>query len=229
MKPDFQSQRYEKNGLDMSKESITVMLVDDHPVVRSGCCKLLDSQPDITVVAELDDGETACTQYAEVNPNVVVLDLNMPGIGGLETIRRLRAKDPKAKILVFTMHGSKIMVTRALEAGVAGYLMKSSAAGEMVEAVRQVSAGNTYLNHDLPADTKQAALTNEDPLEALTKREFQVFSALAEGLSVSDIAQLISISPKTAGVHQTNLMKKLNLKNIAELTRLAIRCGIVEV
>lgn len=212
----------------MSKDSITVMLVDDHPVVRDGYRKLLENQPDITVVAEIDDGDSACTQYAAVNPNVVVLDLNMPGIGGLETIRRLRAKDSKAIILVFTMHDSKVMVTRALEAGAAGYLTKSSASGEMVEAVRQVSSGKVYLNHDLPTETKQATLVNSDPLMALTKREFQVFRAVAEGLSISEIAQLISISPKTAGVHQTNLMKKLNLKNAAELTRLAIRCGVIE-
>lgn len=205
------------------------MIVDDHPVVRGGYHKLLENQPDITVVAEVGDGESACEQYAAINPNVVVLDLNMPGIGGLETIRRLRAKDSKAKILVFTMHESKIMVSRALEAGAAGYLMKSSPAGEMVEAVRQVSAGKTFLNHDSPAETKQAVPSNKDPLEALTKREFQLFSALAEGQSVSDIAQLLSISPKTAGVHQTNIMNKLNLKNAAELTRLAIRCGIIEV
>ena len=211
----------------MNNDSITVMLVDDHPVVRDGYSKLLANQPDITVVAELDDGESACAQYPEVNPNVVVLDLNMPGIGGLETIRRLMAKHSKVKILVFTMHDSKIMVTRALEAGAVGYLIKSSPAEEMVKAVRQVSSGKVYLDHDLPTDIKQATLADNNPVELLTKREFQVFCALAEGRSVSEIAQTISISPKTVGVHQTNLMKKLNLNNSAELTHLAIQSGIV--
>ncbi len=211
----------------MPKDSTTVMLVDDHPIVRDGYRKLLESQPDITVVAALDNGESACTQYATVNPDVVVLDLNMPGIGGLETIRRIRAKDAMAKILVFTMHDSKIMVSRALEAGAAGYLIKSSAAGEMIEAVRQVSSGNIYLDHHLPTDTKQATKAYNDPVEVLTKREFQIFCALAEGQSVNEIAGAISISPKTVGVHQTNLMKKLNLKNSAELAHLAIQSGIV--
>ena len=211
----------------MNNDSITVMLVDDHPVVRDGYSKLLANQPDITVVAELIDGESACAQYPEVNPNVVVLDLNMPGIGGLETIRRLMAKHSKVKILVFTMHDSKIMVTRALEAGAVGYLIKSSPAEEMVKAVRQVSSGKVYLDHDLPTDIKQATLADNNPVELLTKREFQVFCALAEGRSVSEIAQTISISPKTVGVHQTNIMKKLNLKNSAELTHLAIQSGIV--
>ncbi len=212
----------------MDNDAITVMLVDDHPVVRDGYRRLLESYPGITVVAEADDGETACTQYAKVHPDIVVLDLNMPGIGGLETIRRLRAKDSKAKILMFTMHESKVMVNRALEAGAAGYLMKSSPAGEMVEAIRQVFAGKTFLDHDLPADIQQAPLSDNDPLNILTKREYQVFCILAEGRSVSEIAQLISISPKTVGVHQTNLMNKLKLKNAAELTRLAIRCGSIE-
>lgn len=212
----------------MDNDAITVMLVDDHPVVRDGYRRLLESYPGITVVAEADDGETACTQYAEVHPDIVVLDLNMPGIGGLETIRRLRAKDSKAKILMFTMHESKVMVSRALEAGAAGYLMKSSPAEEMVEAVRQVFVGKTFLDHDLPADIQRAPLSDNDPLNILTKREYQIFCVLAEGRSVSEIAQLISISPKTVGVHQTNLMNKLKLKNAAELTRLAIRCGSIE-
>ena len=212
----------------MDNDAITVMLVDDHPVVRDGYRRLLESYPGITVVAEADDGETACTQYAEVHPDIVVLDLNMPGIGGLETIRRLRAKDSKAKILMFTMHESKVMVNRALEAGAAGYLIKSSPAEEMVEAVRQVFVGKTFLDHDLPADIQRAPLSDNDPLNILTKREYQIFCVLAEGRSVSEIAQLISISPKTVGVHQTNLMNKLKLKNAAELTRLAIRCGSIE-
>ena len=212
----------------MDNDAITVMLVDDHPVVRDGYRRLLESYPGITVVAEADDGETACTQYAKVHPDIVVLDLNMPGIGGLETIRRLRAKDSKAKILMFTMHESKVMVNRALEAGAAGYLMKSSPAGEMVEAVRRVYDGKTFLDHHLPADIQRAPLSDNDPLNILTKREYQVFCILAEGRSVSEIAQLISISPKTVGVHQTNLMNKLKLKNAAELTRLAIRCGSIE-
>jgi len=212
----------------MITDAIKVMLVDDHPVVRNGYSKLLDNQPDINVVAEYDNGEMACANYHDINPDVVILDLNMPGIGGLETIRRLIAKDSKAKILVFTMHDSKIMVTRTLEAGAIGYLMKSSSAEEMIETVRQVSSGNNYLDHNFPSDFKKFTSTGGNPVKLLTKREFQIFCALAQGQSVSEIAKKISISPKTVGVHQTNLMKKLNLKNSAELAHLAIQSGIVE-
>jgi two-component system, NarL family, invasion response regulator UvrY len=211
----------------MANEPITVMLVDDHPVVRDGYRKLLDSQPDITVVAELDDGESAYLQYPNVKPDVVVLDLNMPGKGGLETIHRILAKDSKAKILVFSMHDSKFMISRALEAGARGYLIKSSSAEEMVNAVRDIFSGKIYLDQEISADFKKTALSDNDLVGQLTKREFQVFCALAEGKSVSEIARIISISPKTVGVHQTNLMKKLHLKNISELTHLAIRSGVV--
>ncbi|MFT4606587.1 MAG: two-component system invasion response regulator UvrY [Chitinophagales bacterium] len=138
----------------MSQEDlITVMLVDDHDLVRVGYRMLLESYPRMTVVAEADDGESACFQYGNVNPDVVVLDLSMPGIGGMETIRRLRAIDSATKILVFSMHDSKLIVGRAIDAGASGYLVKGSTAEKMVDAIRQVSAGNTYLNRDLPSDT----------------------------------------------------------------------------
>lgn len=207
---------------------IRVFLVDDHPVVRDGYRRLLENNPDIKVVAEAGSGEEACAEYSEVNPDVVVLDLNMPGIGGMETMRRLFAKDPSARILVFSMHDSETMVTRALEGGAAGYLSKSSVAAQMVDAVRDVSQGKTFLNHNLAPKVLESHLRGSDPLEVLTEREFQVFRQLAEGLSVQEIAEMLSISPKTAGVHQTHIMKKLKLRNAAELTRLAIRSGVIQ-
>jgi two-component system invasion response regulator UvrY len=207
---------------------IRVYLVDDHPVVRDGYRRLLESNPDIKVVAEASSGEEICTKYSEVNPDVVVLDLNMPGIGGMETMRRLFVKDPSARILVFSMHDSETMVARALEAGAAGYLSKSSVAAQMVDAVRDVSQGKKFLNHNLAPKVLETHLRGSDPLQALTDREFQVFRQLAEGSSIQEIAEILSISPKTAGVHQTHIMKKLELRNAAELTRLAIRCGVIQ-
>ena len=207
---------------------IRVFLVDDHPVVRDGYRRLLENNPDIIVVAEACNGEEACARYSEVNPDVIVLDLNMPGIGGMETIRRLFAKDPGVRILVFSMHDSETMVTRALEAGAAGYLSKSSAAAQMVDGVRAVSQGKKFLNHSLAPKILETHLRGSDPLQVLTEREFQVFRQLAEGFSVQEIAKILSISPKTAGVHQTHIMKKLELRNAAELTRMAIRCGVIQ-
>lgn len=207
---------------------IRVFLVDDHPVVRDGYRRLLDNNEDIEVVAEADSGEQACEQYARVKPDVVVMDLNMPGIGGIETISRLRARDPEAQILVFSMHDSPIMVARALEAGASGYLTKRSAAAQMIDAVQKVAAGKPFFNHHIMPAMMATQQEVADPLKILSKREFQVFCRLAEGRSVADIAQELSISPKTVGVHQTNIMHKLELRNTAELTRLAYQAGIIK-
>jgi two-component system invasion response regulator UvrY len=152
----------------------------------------------------------------------------MPGIGGMETITRLRARHPDVTILVFSMHDNKTMVSRAIEAGAKGFLNKSSASTQMIDAVRSVFSGKLYLESEIMQEMfekLQSHVTN--PLDDLTRREFEVFRRLAEGDSVTDIAMQLSISPKTAGVHQTNIMKKLKLRNASELTRLAIRCGII--
>lgn len=209
-------------------ETIQVLLVDDHPVVRDGYRRLLENTPDISVIAEADSGEDACRLYEQYHPNVVVMDLNMPGIGGLEAISRIRAKDSKAVILVFSMHDSNTMVMRVLEAGAAGYISKSSAASQMVEAVTQVANGNSFIDQAMIMDVVQTEVDGFDPLKKLTQREYQIFINLAEGKPVAEIAEELSISPKTAGVHYTNIMKKLELRNAAELTRLAIRCSVVE-
>lgn len=215
----------------ISVQQINVLLVDDHPVVRNGFRRLLESTTDIRVMAEADDGEACCTLYRKLQPDVVVLDLNMPGIGGLETIRRIKAEDPGAHILVFSMHGNQTMVQRALEMGATGYLTKQGGLGQMVQAVRQVRQGRLYLDPEhvagMAAD-KQSANAVVDPLAVLSKREFQIFKLLAEGNSISHIAQTISISPKTVGVHHTNIMKKLKLDNTSQLVRLAILSNIIQ-
>lgn len=212
----------------VQNRQISVLLVDDHPVVRDGYRRLLENTSDIRVVAEADDGEEAIAHYAAHNPDVVVLDMSMPGIGGLETIRRIKKLDPKARVLVFSMHDSKVMVTRSIETGAAGYLTKQSGAGQMVEAIKQVATGKPYLDQAVVPDMVQAQFSGNDPLAKLSKREFQVFRNLAEGKPVVEIAELLTISPKTVGVHQTHIMKKLDLRNGAELTRLAIRSGVIQ-
>ena len=210
---------------------ISVLLADDHPVVRDGYRRLLESTADIRVVAEADDGEVCCALYRKLRPDVVVLDLNMPGIGGLETLRRIRAEDPRAHVLVFSMYDNQTMVHRALEFGATGYLTKQGGPGQMVEAVRRVRTGKLYLDPEHvsgPTNGKQPLNAQADPLTILSRREFQIFKLLAEGNSVAQIARKISISPKTVGVHHTNIMHKLNLANAAQLVRLAILCDVVQ-
>jgi len=206
------------------------MLVDDHPVVRDGYRRLLQTTADIRVTAEADNGETARALYGQYQPDVVVLDLSMPGIGGLETIRRIKALDAKARILVFTMHDSETLILRSLEAGATGYLTKQSGVGQMVEAVRQVAQGKPFIGseHVSKMINQHIFGSVEDPLLALSRREFQIFQLLAEGNSVNDVAAMLFISHKTVGVHHANIMKKLELDNPTQLVRLALRCNVIQ-
>lgn len=212
-----------------TKEIITVMLIDDHPVVLDGYCRLLDRTPGIKVVAKAGDGETACDIYQKHLPDVTILDLNMPGIGGLETLRRIRAKNPDARILVFTMHDNATLIMRVMEAGASGYISKQSGVEQMVDAVRQVANGTPFVDSKhISSLMRWRTNPPDDPIRSLSVREFQLFQLLAEGHSVIEIAEILSISPKTAGVHHTNIMKKLGVKNTVQLVRLAIQQGIIQ-
>lgn len=210
--------------------TISVVLVDDHPVVRDGYRRLLEQVPNIKVVAEADNGEAGYDYFRKLTPDVLVLDINMPGIGGLETIRRIKAFDEKARILVFSMHSNEIMIQRALEAGAMGYLTKQGGMGQMVQAVQQVAKGRMFIDADHVTSLAQHKLSDNtaDPIRVLSAREFQLFKLLAEGHSVADIANMLSISAKTVGVHHTNIMKKLDLHNASQLVRLAILCNVIE-
>lgn len=207
-----------------------ILLVDDHAVVRAGFKTLLENQADLRVVAEADSGETAGRQYAEHAPDVVIMDLSLPGIGGLEAIRRIVARDRSARVLVFSMHEDTVFVEQALQAGARGYLAKSSAPAVLVEAVRQVAGGSIYLDADIAQRLAfQKTRGGDSPFEALSTREFEVFCLLAEGSSVNEISTRLSLSPKTVANYATQIKSKLEVGTPAELARLAIRHGIVTV
>lgn len=209
--------------------SISVLLADDHPVVRDGYRCLLEGTDDITVIAEAMDGETTLSLYSERRPDVVVLDLNMPGIGGLATIERLLRKDNNARILVFSTHDSQEIIQRTIQAGAKGFLIKSSDVNQLVEAIRQVARGRTYIDPTCVMDLAANQIRkSNDPLSMLTPREFEIFRLLADGMTTGQIAVTISISSKTVGVHHANIMRKLNLENGAQLVRLAIRSRIID-
>ena len=208
--------------------SIKVLLTDDHEVVRAGYARLLESTPDIDVIAEASSGEEACTGYFECRPDVLIMDLNMPGMGGLEACRRIMARDPKANILVFSVHENEIMLERALDVGVKGYISKRSASQVMIQAVRQVAAGDVYVGEEMMSHLiGQRKSVDSRQLKDLTPREFEVFRLLADSKSVNDIAVLLNLSPKTVGHHMTHIKTKLGIANIAGLTRLAMRLGII--
>ncbi len=215
------------------KKQISILLIDDHPVVRTGYRRLLESTPGMCVVAEADSGEKGYQLFVEHQPDVTILDLNMPGIGGLETIRRIKAYDPAAGILVFSMLNNIMMAQRSFEAGARGFISKQSGIGEMIHAVQQVNSGKKYIELEL-ATAQVMNVLNEVPKDAsksaidrLTKREFQIFKLIAEGNSNAQIAKKLTISHKTVGVHHANLMRKLQLQNSAQLVRAALDYEVI--
>jgi two-component system invasion response regulator UvrY len=213
----------------MTASPLKVMLVDDHAVVRMGFRLLLESTPDIRVVAEADTGEQALKRYPEARPDAVVMDLSMPGMGGMEALKRLLAKDEDARILVLSAHDDTLHPKRVLEAGALGYLSKRSAPEELIQAVRQVAAGKVYLE---PALAQQLAIQQvtgtRNPVEVLSPREFELFLLLAQGKTVAEIAEMLYLSPRTVGTHLYNIKQKLNASNAAELTLIALRAGLLE-
>lgn len=209
-------------------ERIGLLLVDDHAVVRAGYRLLLQNTPDIEIVAEADTGERAYRMYCEHEPDVVVMDLSLPGIGGLEAIRRIMSRDRAARILVFSMHENTMFVEQALAAGARGYITKSSAPNVLIDAVRQVAAGRSHLDADLAQQLVfQKVRERDSALMGLSTREFEIFCLLAEGLSASEIGTRLSLSHKTIANYTTQVKNKLGCNSMADLVRMAIRHGIV--
>jgi len=208
---------------------INVMLVDDHAVVRMGFKMLLESDADIKVVAEAESGEQAIQRYVEHKPDVVVMDITMPGIGGLEAIERILAKDSAAKILVLSAHEDSVHPKRVLNAGAMGYLTKRSAAEELIKAIRTVAGGKKYLEASVAQQMAIQQLSgDQNPVDVLSPREFEVFMALAKGKTTNEIAETLFLSPRTVGTHLYNIKQKLNANNSAEIALIAMRSGLLD-
>lgn len=207
---------------------IRILLVDDHPIVRIGYRRLLEQAGDITVAAEAKRADEAYTAFITQAPDITVTDLSMPGIGGVELIRRIIARDSAARVLVFSMHDGPQLVRRALEAGARGFLSKSSAPENLIEAVRTVHLGGHYLSEDLsPELIKRDARYEATQLESLAPREFEIFRLLAQGRSLAECARTLNLSPKTVSNYQTAIKEKLGVSTLAALVHLAIRNGII--
>ena len=209
---------------------IRVLLVDDHAVVRTGFRLLLQAHPDITVAGEADSGESACQRYLELNPDVVVMDLGMPGMGGLEALRRIRAHHAQARVLALSAYDDPLHARRALREGARGFLSKRSAPEALLEAISAVAAGQRYLDPNLAQklalDEVEGA--GKSAVERLSEREFEVFVRLAGGASVQRIADDLKLSGSTVGTHLYNIKQKLGASNQAELTLIAIRHGLIQ-
>ena len=208
---------------------INVLLVDDHAVVRMGFKMLLESDADIKVIAEADSGENAVKMYMEHKPDVVVMGITMPGIGGLEATDRIMAKDSSARILVLSAHEDSVHPKRVLNAGAMGYLTKRSAAEELIKAIRTVAGRKMYLEASIAQQMAIQQLNGEkNPVDVLSDREFEVFMALAKGETTNQIAETLSLSPRTVGTHLYNIKQKLNAGNSAEIALIAMRSGLID-
>lgn len=203
-----------------------ILLVDDHAVVRAGFRYLLESRSDCRV-SEASSSEEAYQAYGEIEPDIVVLDVSMPGMGGIEGLRRLRSRYPDARVLLLSMYDDPAFVARAVKMGAMGYISKNSAADSLVAAISAVLAGKQYFSDDIAGQMGSENRDYDSDTLALSTREFEIFRLLAEGRSVSAIAEDLNLSPKTVSNHRSRLMEKLNLKTTAELVHFAIRQGIV--
>lgn len=208
---------------------IRVMLVDDHAVVRAGVRRLLEQDERFTVIAEAETGERAYQIFGEYLPDITVLDLSMPGIGGMETIKRMIARYPTAKILVLSMHENAAFASQALKAGAKGYLAKSGLAEELSNAIQWVMTGQTYLGTEISHKIAlQMHESQGDPMQVLSAREFEIFRMLVDGVELSKVATTLNISLKTVANYQTVIKQKLGVNSPVEMVRMAIRCGLIE-
>lgn len=208
---------------------IGVLLVDDHPVVRQGYRGLLEGSGRIAVLGEAATAAEAFRLYCSIEPDVTVMDISLPGLSGIEGMRRILAHAPSARVLAFSMHEDAIFVRRAIEARAAGYVTKASAPHVLVEAVETVAAGKPYLSHDV-AQTLALASPESDsaaPGSSLSPREFEVLELLLQGCTLDDIARKLYINQKTVANHQSTIKQKLGASTSAQLVRTAMRLGLV--
>jgi DNA-binding NarL/FixJ family response regulator len=216
----------------MSK--IRVLIADDHALVREGISALLRFFDDIEVIGEASDGIEAIERARELKPDIILMDIGMPRLGGLEATIELRKTDPDIKIIILTQYEDREYISRFLKAGVSGYLLKKAVGSELVSALRTVHKGEFYLFSSLAADVvagylgKNRGGAEEDPYEKLTDREKQVLKLIAEGHSHKEIAGCLNISVKTVIAHQTNISEKLNIHNRMGLAKFAILKGIIK-
>ncbi|PKO86515.1 MAG: DNA-binding response regulator [Betaproteobacteria bacterium HGW-Betaproteobacteria-12] len=214
--------------MNQTLHGVRVLLADDHAIVRLGFRLLLEGAGAV-VVGEADSGENAIRLYAETQPDLLVMDVSMPGSGGLAALERLLAWETKARVLMLSAHHDDIVPVRSLRLGAAGYLCKRADPAEFLRAVGQIAAGRRYLDPELAQTVALAQLSGSaNPVETLTEKELAVFLKLAGGRSVNDVAADFCLSPSTVGTHLYHIKQKLNVQNAAELTLVAVRNGLIE-
>lgn len=209
---------------------IRVLLADDHAIVRNGLKEILESTGDIVVAAEATNGHEALARVREIEVDVAVVDLSMPGRSGVELIKLIKAERPKLRLLVLSMHSEEQYAVRAVRAGAAGYLTKESAADELVAAIRRIAGGGAYISPETAERLVLASNTGSEgpPHTQLSNREYEVFRALVDGKSVTDIAGSLNLSVKTISTHKSRILEKMGLSNQADLVRYALRHNLTD-
>ena len=209
---------------------IRIVIADDHTIVREGLKQLLGAESDLDVVAEARDGHEALERLRALECDVLLLDMSMPGRSGIELIKQAHAERPRVRILVLSMHEEHQYAVRAIRAGASGYLTKESASAQLVAAIRKVAGGGAFISAEVAQQLALGAMPNAtaQPHETLSDREFQVFRMIAEGRSVSDIAERLNLSVKTVSTHKSNILQKMNMSTPAELVRYAITHRLLE-
>lgn len=209
---------------------IRIVVADDHTIVREGLKQLLRGADGLEIAGEAQDGHQVMKAVRELDFDVLLLDMSMPGKSGIELIKQVHAEKPKVRIMVLSMHEERQYAIRAIRAGAAGYLTKESAMALLVEAIRKVAAGGAFISAEVAEQLALGAMPNAEglPHEALSDREFQIFRLIAEGKSVSDIADRLNLSVKTVSTHKSNILHKMHLNTTAELIRYAMTHRLVE-
>lgn len=214
------------------KMTIRVLLADDHEIFRDGLRTLIEKEAGMEVVAEAENGRKTIKLAEKLTPDVIIMDITMPDLNGIEATRRIITEKPNVKVIALSMHSDRRFVLGMLEAGATGYLLKDCAFGELASAIRQVTAGNSYLSPKI-ADVVVKEYLNKSSQSTtgggakLTSREREILQLLAEGLATREIAAHINLSIKTIETHRRNIMEKLNMRSVAELTKYAVREGLV--
>jgi DNA-binding NarL/FixJ family response regulator len=210
-------------------EKLTLLLVDDHPVLRAGLKALLSAEEDLCVVAEADNGTSAVALSEQLRPDLVLMDVSLPGLSGADATRQIKQNHPELTILALSVHEELPFVRMLLDAGASGYALKRSACDELVRAVRTVAAGNTYVDPSLAAQLFRSSARRLSPsgtaAVSLSDREAEVVRLLAQGLTMKEMAQQLALSPRTLETYRARALEKLGLKTRADLVRYAIRCG----
>lgn len=209
---------------------ISVLLTDDHELVRTGIRRLLEDSKQVNIVGEAECGEDSLQLAQSLKPDVILMDVNMPGIGGVETCRRILQRNPKQKIIVLTVHNEQTFPKRLLEIGAKGYLTKECGLDEMIKAIKQVNSGGSYIASSIAQQLALSLLPGNDlnPIDKLSRREFQVMLMISQGMSNIDISDKLCLSPKTISTYRLRLLEKLDAQNEVDLIRIAVEQGMVE-